>query len=365
MEINFKVYIAVTNNILFDQRAQRIATALNEIGFECKIIGRKYLLPKQEGNQKINMHRLHCFFNKGVLFYLEYNIRLFIYLISKRPEIIYACDPDTLLACTTYKRLFNKKGVYDSHEYFIETPELNSRKGIKWIWDKIERFGSRNMNLHITVNDILATLLSKRLGRQFYSIRNLPFKIPPSESNFRENIILYQGVLNEGRGLKEAIDLIGLLPKYELWLAGEGDLSEDLRNYANKKSYKQKIKFLGKVHPEELKSITNKARYGYNLLNGSSLNYYYSLANKFFDYMAAGVPSINMNFPVYDSYIKKYHCGISVDELKAETLAKKIQSIDQNPNDYKLLQMNSYKAHVELNWEIEKLKLAELFRAIT
>ena len=77
----------------------------------------------------------------------------------------------------------------------------------------------------------------------------------------------------------------------QLWLVGEGDLSVKLRELV--KSYKldQKVKFKGYLKPTELPEITAKATIGLNLLENTSLNYYYSLANKAFDYIQAEIPA--------------------------------------------------------------------------
>jgi glycosyltransferase involved in cell wall biosynthesis len=362
MEVNHTIVIAVTNDISFDQRVQRITDTLSHNGYHVQIIGRKLKKYYRDEGLLKNAIRLTCFFNRGFLFYMEYNIRLFLRLIQSRPDIIYACDPDTLLASALYKKLFTAKGVYDSHEYFIETPELNTRTMIKWMWDKIEKFGSRQMNLHLTVNEPLAELLTKRLGNTFYALRNLPLKKEPVSIVEKNKIIIYQGVLNAGRGLEEAILMMEYLPEYELWIAGEGDLTMQLKYLAQERQYASRIHFLGKLTPIELNKITKQARYGYNLLNGSSLNYYYSLANKFFDYMAAGVPSINMNFPVYKHYIDTYQCGIYMDTMKAQRIAEEILKLDADSDKYDLMRQHAIQSHQILDWESEQKTLVRLFK---
>lgn len=354
-----KFAICVTNDLTTDQRMQRITTVLQSISnCDAELIGRRKQSSKPIQSLPFATKRLNCFFERGFLFYLEYNIRLFIYLATTRPDIVYACDPDTLLAAFIFKKLFNRKSIYDSHEYFIETPELLNNRLKKYIWDKIESFCSSRSNLYITVNDHLRSILSERLGSSFHTIRNLPYKLSAQNSNWtKDNIILYQGVLNVGRGLEQAINAMDMLPNYTLVLAGDGDLKKELKALTQDK---QNIQMLGALNPSELANWTSKARYGLNLLDNTSLNYYYSLANKFFDYMKYGVPSINMGFPVYKSYIDRYECGLLLSELSAESIADCINSLDTSPSLYNTLSDNALKAHQELNWEIESLKLIDL-----
>ena len=58
-------------------------------------------------------------------------------------------------------------------------------------------------------------------------------------------IILYQGALNVGRGLGEVLEAMAEIQEAELWLAGEGDLSDFLRE---KTIQLQKIKVKVTTH---------------------------------------------------------------------------------------------------------------------
>ncbi len=353
------IAICVTNDVTYDQRMQRIAKSIAHHTTEkIIIIGRRFdtdIIQNQEG---YSISRYKCHFNTGILFYLEYNIRLFFMLLKTKPSIVYACDPDTLIGAGLYKLIFRKKGVYDSHEYYIETPEINHRPIIKSLWKYLEKFMTPRFDLFLTVNEDLAEILTVNLSNTFISIRNLPSLGSPIElQSNKENIIIYQGVLNKGRGLESAINMMEFLPNYKLWLIGAGDVTKDLIDLKSSKNYRSNIIFFGKKTPLELIHLTKQAKYGLNLLEGQSLNYYYSLANKFFDYMKFGVPSINMDFPVYKRYCAKYKCGITVKSLNPQSIANFIKQLDHNPIDYAKLCQNALKAHKELNWENEEIRL--------
>jgi glycosyltransferase involved in cell wall biosynthesis len=358
------ITIAVTNDVEFDQRVNRIANSLCKHGYQTTIVGRSLSRNYSKNTYPVQIERLTCFFNSGFLFYLEFNIRLFFYLIKNRPDIIYACDPDTLLGSTFYKKLFGRKGIYDAHELFSETPEINDRKFVKWIWTHIEKSCVRYMDLHLTVNQVLVKRLTDKLKVKFSCIRNVPFKQDSPLNKVRDAIILYQGVLNKGRGIEALITMMEHLPQYKLLIAGDGDIANELKEQATSSYAHQNIKFLGKLSPDELKKVTLKARWGYNLLDGSSENYYLSLANKFFDYMAAGVPSINMNFPLYKSYVEQFSCGILLNSIEPFLLAETIKVIDQQKASYNKLVSNSILAHQILNWENEEKELIKLIEEI-
>src|SRR5690606_23972933 len=123
-------------------------------------------------------------------------------------------------------------------------------------------------------------------------------------------ILLYQGALNKGRCLEILIDSAALLPEYDIIIIGEGDLSESLRKRAE--PY-HNIEFMGLQTPENIRKITGKCYLGFNLLDaGESLSYFYSLSNKYFDYMQAGVPSVSSELPEYISLNEKYKIGVCI-----------------------------------------------------
>ena len=102
-------------------------------------------------------------------------------------------------------------------------------------------------------------------------------------------VITYQGALNEGRGLEHAIAAMQRIPDFTLRLIGEGDLSQQLRGQARDLQLASRVEFVGFILPENLRDMTSDAMVGLNLLDERSKSYYFSLANKFFDYMHAVV----------------------------------------------------------------------------
>jgi len=126
----------------------------------------------------------------------------------------------------------------------------------------------------------------------------------------------------------------------------------------------KQVKFLGYIQPHELKEITKKAHLGVNLLQNKGLNYYYSLANKFFDYIQAQKPSLNMNFPEYATIIKEHPVGLLLDDLAPETIVDSIQKLIDTPDLYHNLQQNCLQARTIFVWEKEALKLEAFYENV-
>lgn len=358
-----KIICTVTNDLTYDQRMIRICTSLSALGYEVELVGRKRPNSKPFKKEPFAQKRLQCYFQKGKWFYVEYNIRLFFYLLSQKVDIICSVDLDTLLPGVALARLRGKKVVYDAHEYFTEVPELVNRPAIQAIWERIAQWAIPQVDKAYTVCESLAVIFKERYGKAFEVVRNVPFRRPLAEKKQLATppVILYQGVLNEGRGLEAAITVMQQIDHAQLWLAGEGDLSQELRTLAQSLEVGEKVKFLGYIRPDELKAITLQATIGLNLLENKGLNYYYSLANKAFDYIQAALPSIHMNFPEYKLLQNKYQPFQLIPDLDPIHLHQAITQLLDDQEHYQELVNNCLKARQVLIWELESRKLEKIY----
>jgi len=346
----------------------RICTTLSEAGYEVTLVGRKKRTSIPIKEQLFKQKRMRCLFNNGALFYAEYNLRLFCYLLIKPFDVTCAVDLDTVLPATLISKLKGKKSVYDAHEYFTEVPELINRPHIQRIWEGIARFCVPKMDVCYTVCNSLVGLLGKRYGHEFKLIRNVPFsydidfeKLPEK----KKKIILYQGALNDGRGLEQAIEAMVYIEGAVLEIAGEGDLSKALRNLVEINKLQNKVNFLGFLTPEALKKKTLEATIGLNLLKNKGLNYYYSLANKTFDYIHAEVPAIHMGFPEYLEINAKNEIGILIDDLHIETITEALNALLHDEDYFLKLKENCKAAKEIYNWELESQKLRAIYSQVT
>ena len=342
---------------------QRICGTLAEAGYEVLLVGRelKTSLPLSKTNYR--QQRLKCWFNKGKLFYSEFNIRLFFFLLFKKMDCICAIDLDTIFPCYYISKLKGVKRVYDAHEYFSQLDEVISRPKIFRFWHRIEKRMIPKFKNGYTVCDSLAEEFRKNYNANYKVIRNVPLLVESNEQVRSEDAILYQGAVNKGRGL----DKLALAMKNVnavLWVCGNGNFMDEMRAVAQANDLSGKVIFFGMLPPEELKKRTLQAYVAVNSFERTGLNQYLSLSNKFFDYIHAGIPQVTMNYPEYKKINDQFKIAELIDRLDAETIADAINKILNNKGLYLQLKGNCLPAKQELNWQKEKDNLLDFYKEL-
>lgn len=338
----------------------RICTTLAG-NFEIVLVGKRVkdsplLLP----GSHYMVYRLGCWFSGGKVQYIEFNIRLFFFLLFKKMDAICAIDLDTILPCYLVSRWRRIPGVYDAHELFTEMKEVVTRPFIQKIWLTVERLCVPAFLHGYTVSRSIAAVFLIRYGVQYEVIRNLPFKAGESRFVPKKGFVLYQGAINEARGLEVLIPAMIQVPA-ELHIYGRGNFEEKLYLLIKQYHVQHKVFVHPPESPSELKKITDEAFIGINLVENTGLNQYYSLANKFFDYMHSGVPQVTMQYPEYEEINKAYEIAILIEELTADRVAEAINRLLNNPELHTKLRQNCLAAREVYNWQNEEKKLIEFY----
>lgn len=356
-----RAIVSVTNDLSTDQRVAKTCAVLKLLDYEVLLVGRK-LHDSVPISQNYPVKRFKLLFNTSFLFYAEYNIRLFFFLLFTKKSILVANDLDTLLANFWISKLQKKPLVYDSHEIFTEIPELMDRPFVKKFWSRIENTIVPKLKHMIVVSESIATFYHKKYGVSPKVIRNLPLasELSIGKWPFNDNdkkVILYQGAINIGRGLELMIDTIPLLEDYIFVIAGSGDIIEQLKERVSEKKLSHQVFFLGRISPVELKRLTPLADIGVSLEEDMGLNYRYALPNKLFDYIQAEIPVIVSNLPEMSRIVTEYKVGKVLNNRTPEKLADLILSTDKKSYVNSLQE-----AKKELQWSTEREKLIPIFK---
>ena len=359
-----KIIVTVTNDLTSDQRVHKVCRTLHNAGYDVFLIGRK-LSNSKPLNRSYRTKRISLLFNKGVLFYAEFNLRLFFVLLFYKKDVLLANDLDTLLPNYLISKLQIKKLVYDSHELFSEIPELVNKPFTKKVWRSLERLILPNLKNTYTVSNSIADYYDKKYQTKFKVIRNLPLMIRTiSRGNFsfdhkEEKIILYQGAINIGRGLELIINTMPFISNCILVIIGNGDIIKNLKSYVKNINLVKKVRFLESLTPNELQKITPLANIGISIEEDLGLNYRFSLPNKIFDYINAEVPILVSNLPEMRKIIDTHEVGEIVKDRSPQKLALQIKELLKKDYSEELK-----KAKKELIWENQEEELLAIFRNI-
>jgi glycosyltransferase involved in cell wall biosynthesis len=379
--------VSVTNDLTTDQRVNRTCLALVKSGYQVLLVGRRLRNSVTLTPRPYQMHRMRLLFEKGPLFYAEYNISLFFFLLLHKYDLVVSNDLDTLPANFLANRIKfkwfafqNKKEkgkssasvvrhLHDCHEYFRGMPELTGRKKVLKVWKWIEDRIFPKLTHVVAVNQSVADLYTKEYGNIIVVIRNMPFRKPLTGGHHREQlhiagdqrIILYQGAVNVDRGLEEAVLAMRYMKTQAvLIIAGIGDIYKELKKLALKNNLEQKVIFLGQVPFQELHAYTRMADMGISIEKDVSINYHYCLPNKFLDYIQAGVPVLVSAFPEMKAIVDHYHIGEYLDSHDPMIIADQFDSMLNDEKKMAMYKSNLIKAAEELCWETEEAALSEM-----
>lgn len=361
-----KIFVAVTNDVSTDYRVHKVCSYLIEKGFLVIVYGR--VLPntisvKRPYSIILKKH----FFNHNFLFYAEYNIRLFFFILFKKYSYILSNDLDTLPACFFASKIKNIDLVYDSHELFSEGPELQGRKFVQNFWRKAESFFLPKISKSFTVSKSIADFYDKKYQNKMDVIRNVPLKNVPfqfKEVRFptKNRTILYQGVLNPGRGIKPMIKALNFIDNLDLVIIGYGKVENELKEFVIKEKMSERVHFLGRIDRDLLVNYTKKATLGMVLEEPLGLSFTYSLPNKLFDFIHAEIPIIAGNLPEITTIINQYKVGVTIENYSPEKIAEKINEVLENKILTKEIKEHQKIAKDVLCWEKEANKLDTYFK---
>ncbi len=367
-----RVIVSVINDLVTDQRVHKVCTTLSEMDYEVVLIGRK--LPSSLPiNRNYKTIRMRLFFRKKFLFYVEYNLRLFLKLFFIKKNILLSNDLDTLLPNYLVSKIFSKKLVYDSHELFTEIAELTDRPKIRKVWLSIEKYIFPKLKNVYTVNRSIAKFYKKKYAVDVKVIRNIApilhnkridLALSKKIKGTQKMLILQGSGINMDRGAEEAIKMMQYLEGVILYIIGGGDIFDKLKELVNTLNLKEKIFIKDKMPYAELMEYTKIADIGLSLDKGTNLNYEYSLPNKVFDYMQAQIPVLASNRKEVANLVTRNNIGLVVDSHNPEVLASKIEEMVANNNQNNIWKENLIKASGEYNWEKEKKKLKYIFQSL-
>lgn len=355
--------MAVINDLNYDQRMIRICHSLSNAGYDVCLVGAEFSNSSPLQTKAFQQKRLKVWFQKGKLFYIEFNLRLFFMLLFRKLDCIGAIDLDTILPCYLVSVIRRKKRVYDAHELFCEMQEIVTRPAIYKMWKWIERRTVPHFKKGYTVNQPIAEELHRMYKVGYEVIRNVPLLKPIRSTASASRYLLYQGAVNEGRSFETLIPAMKWV-NAPLWICGDGNFLQQARELVKANGLEAKVIFKGKLLPDELRAITEEAWAGVTLFEKTGTSNFLSLANRYFDYIHAGIPQLCVDYPVYHALNKEFEVALLTDDLSPQNLASQLNRLLEDKLLYKRLRSECLKAREVWNWQQEEKKLIAFYQQI-
>jgi glycosyltransferase involved in cell wall biosynthesis len=363
-----RIIVSVSNDLYSDQRVRKVCNSLFNLGFDISLLGRELSDSKEITDRPYYFKRFRLIFNSGALFYATLNIRLFFYLLFHKADVLLANDLDTLLPNFLISKLKGIPLVYDSHELFTEVPELKGRYSKK-VWEIIESWIFPQLENVFTVNNSIADIYENKYGVKINVIKNIPNKvddfIPESKNDLGigdigKYIILQGAGINIDRGAEELVESMKYVDNAILLIVGSGDVLPKLKSMVNEKGISSRVRFIDKQSPEKLRSFTFYAELGVSLDKDTNLNYRYSLPNKIFDYLQAGIPVLASNLPEIKKVVEGNGVGVICNSHEPKEISNCINTMLKDNAKQQMAQKIKDAASL-YNWENQEETLFKVY----
>ncbi len=356
-----KIITSAFSNLYTDQRIEKVCRTLHENGFDIELIGNDW-----NGAEKMSrpypFSRIKLASKSLKTAYFEFNWKLYHELKKKADKntILHANDLDALLPNYLIAKKLNIPLVFDSHEIFSEMPAIQGKMSQK-LWRYLEKSVVPKIKFMITASSGYAKWFKNKYGIDPVVVQNAPRKLD-FNSEIPENspkVLLYQGVINPFRGIDKAILAMKKLENVVFKIAGDGPMKKQYEELVLKEDLQNKVHFLGKLLPEDLRKITPTVDCGMSIEENGGESYFYSLPNKVLDCIQARVPLILSDLPEMQNIKNQFDIGEIIKDHQPENIAESIRLILNKGRKNYLSELE--KAANILCWENEEVKLLQIF----
>lgn len=288
------------------------------------------------------------------------------------PRVVHFHDPE-LMPLGLALKAAGMKVVYDVHEdvprqiLSKEWIPLLVRRPVAAAVEAMEWLGARAFDAIVPATPPIAARFpaEKRVTVQNFPISAELTALDPTPYSQRPRAFAYVGDITDSRGVWEAVEALGLLQDDDclLELAG-GCGSEPLWRRLQASEGWSRVRYHGWASRPDVARMLGRVRAGVVLLHPEP-NYMEAYPNKMFEYMAAGLPVIASDFPLWREIVEGVGAGLLADPQDPAAIANRMQWLLDHPKEAEEMGRRGQRAVAErFNWQQEKLKLLSLYERL-
>ncbi len=372
--MNYKsVFIAYLGNAFNDTRVANLTRSFKEDGLGVEVVSFDWTTPNFKTIKgETSVYRLKKA-GSSLKYYSKYISILVKRLWNSKADVFCAEDVYTLPFVYMVAKLKRKRSFYNSRELYPFVAGLRNKKYIQAVIRCIERYFIKKVSLVTTTGKMDSNFIEQYYKLTYTIVlRNLPtFRRATEPVDYRKKlnipedhlILLYQGVILEGRGIDVIIKTLKDLPKCSFVVLGDGFMKDNFIKLSQEEGVEDRVHFMGTISQDKLINYTAGADVGLSVIENLSLSYYYALPNKLFEYLMAGLPVVCSDMPQMKDIVDSHNVGFAVNLEEKGKLVEKIKVLQDNPKLVEEFKANALKASEDLNWEKEYEKVKpQLFR---
>ena len=298
--------------------------------------------------------------------------KLYLRAKNEQATVYHFHDPELMWVGYLLKQKGNQV-IYDVHEDYLTAIQQKDylSQGIKrivsGIYKKVEVFFTKKM-AYCLAEKYYQELYPK--GQQILNYPILNEKVLQRPISVPENKhVIYTGNVTEVRGAYLHAQIPKFITGAHVYFYGKTDNDVANRMEQEASGLSHHLHVTGRGHYVN-REIIDEAYATGKYLAGMAIfpksdHYLRKELTKFFEYMTAGIPIVCSNFPVWESFIKKYNCGLVVDPNDPPSWGKALDKLMNNHTLYIELASNGRQAVIEkLNWENEADKLIQWYEQL-
>jgi glycosyltransferase involved in cell wall biosynthesis len=292
--------------------------------------------------------------------------------MRQQADIYLFQDPE-LIPVGLLLRVWRKRVVYDIRE-LIELQFLTKDYLPRWarglcgsIAARLQRFAVPYLSAVLVATPSILEQLRTTRQPEIVVVQNFPSPLELSAKDCppwdrRPKWGVYIGRITLLRGIREMLRAIALLPDnlgVSLRIAGEFD-SERLRDEVAQLPGWRRTEYLGWLDRAAVWRLLARGRFGLVTLHPSAAHFE-TWPVKLFEFMCAGIPVIASDFPLWREIVEGAGCGLVVDPLDPEAIAKAMEYLLTHHQEAEAMGHRGRQAvETRYNWTFEETKLLQL-----